>query len=76
MNNLVKLNFSVTLFPRAFEIIPNKNSSIVGGFVNCNNRGHSMRISAPVQCYYCGKVGHITARLYPEWDAQQGPSTT
>ena len=39
-------------------------------------RGRGMRSSAPVQCYSCGKFGHIMARCYARRDMQQKPPAT
>ena len=39
-------------------------------------RGRGMRSSAPVQCYFCGKFGHIMARCYARRDMQQKPPAT
>ena len=39
-------------------------------------RGRGMRSGAPIQCYFCGKYGHIMARCYARRGAQQRPSAT
>ena len=39
-------------------------------------RGRGWRSGAPVQCYFCGKYGHIMARCYARRGAQQRPSAT
>ena len=43
---------------------------------NISYRGRGMRSSAPVQCYFCGKFGHIMARCYVRRDVQQLPPAT
>ena len=35
-----------------------------------------MRSSALVQCYFCGKFGHIVGRCYARMDMQQRPPVT
>ena len=39
-------------------------------------KGHGIRSTAPVQCYFCGKYGHIMASCYAERDMQQRPPAT
>ena len=39
-------------------------------------KGRGIRSSAPVQCYFCGKFGHIMARCYARRDMQQRPPVT
>jgi len=34
-------------------------------------KGRGMRSSAPIQCYFCGKFGHIMARCYARRDMQR-----
>ena len=51
-------------------------SSHRGRGSNIPYRGRGMRSSAPVQCYFCGKFGHIMARCYARRDGQQLPPAT
>ena len=39
-------------------------------------KGHGIRSTAPVQCYFCGKYGHIMAKCYARGDTQQRPPAT
>ena len=39
-------------------------------------KGNGIRSSAPVQCYFCGKYGHVMARCYARRDMQQRPPAT
>ena len=39
-------------------------------------KGRGITSSAPVQCYFCGKFGHIIARCYARRDMQQRPPAT
>ena len=55
---------------------PCSGSSHRGRSSNIPYRGRGMMISAPVQCYFCGKFGHIMARCYASRDVQQlSPAT-
>ena len=51
-------------------------SSHRGRSSNIPYRGRGMRSGAPVQCYFCGKFGHIMARCYARRDMQQLPLAT
>ena len=43
---------------------------------NIPYRGRGMTSSTPVQCYFCGKFGHIMARCYARREVQQlSPAT-
>ena len=50
---------------------PWSGSSHRGRSSNTPYRRRGMRSGAPVQCYFCGKFGHITARCYARRDMQQ-----
>ena len=39
-------------------------------------KGRGIRSTAPVQCYFCGKYGHIMTRCYARRDMQQRPLAT
>ena len=55
---------------------PRSDSSHRGRTSDLPYRGRGMRSSAPFQCYFCGKFGHIMARCYPRRDMQQKPPAT
>lgn len=55
---------------------PWSGSSHSGRSSNIPYRGRGMTSSTPVQCYFCGKFGHIMARCYARRDVQQlSPAT-
>ena len=55
---------------------PSSGSFHRGRSIDVPYKGRGMRSSAPVQCYFCGKFGHIMARCYARRDMRQRPPAT
>ena len=55
---------------------PWSGSSHCGRSSDVPYKGRGMRSRAPVQCYFCGKFGHIMARCCARRDMQQGTPAT
>ena len=55
---------------------PWSGSSHRGRSSDVSYKGRGIRSTALVQCYFCGKYGHVMARCYARRDMQQRPPAT